>query len=543
MAGVPPRFTGFSRRSLLSAAKLANSSSGDLAKESSLELPAVRGGGRSSEATVEPGGSSHQANGLEHGRRLNLGGAEAQPASGLWGRLVGHKLRGQQRTDQGVGLEGAIDGTSASRGPGGEKESAPAVKTSWELMEKNSNGASGMKVDGTVVVGPSKAENPPDKPLPEILGAPASVLGRKGVTSYGSFSAKGVFSKVVALLGLENRTGLKGTLSDGGDFLNAKGSLHEVGEEAAQPSGTRPPIVLNNLRHSRPVAEAELLSEQRLIEEARRVLSHEGGLESGAGSAGGKGGQDDLFSADDQWDLMRIQNKLKAEHEYAEMAETARVKEGNRGDWEGKKEGAEVEGEKEEGNGASAEDQEGEKKEKDRVTGETPTEKDGREGSEEGKGAPVEGSNNVEEKTEEEASKEKVTGEEGGMEKREEGQGAGGADRPRTEGRASDRLNEKEVKGPETEETQREIEGTPAEGDATMKLGQPEEKNREQIGEADAAKAGEEEGSGAEGTQGEGGWDANLAAVLSEGASEGADVAGGILETGAGAGGGEKSTV
>jgi hypothetical protein len=324
-----------------------------------------------------------------------LGGAEAQPASGVLGRLVGHKLRGHRQPDQGGGPEGSIVEASASKDSGGEKESASVVKTSGELMEKNSDGASDVKMDGTVVAGPSEAQKNLDTTLPEILGAPAGALGRKGVTSYGSSSSKGVFSRVMALLGgssvLENRTGDGGTLSDG-DFSDAGTRLHEGGGKAARPLGPRPPIVLNNLRHSRPLAEAELSSEQRLIEEARRALGHEGDLESGAGSASGKGGQDDLFSADDQWDLIRIQNKLKAEHEYAEMAETARVKEENRGDWEGKKEEAEIVGEKVGETGALVEKQDGEIEAKGKASEEEkgmPAEKEEREEREEGKGAPV----------------------------------------------------------------------------------------------------------------------------------------------------------
>jgi hypothetical protein len=149
----------------------------------------------------------------------------------------------------------------------------------------------------------------------------------------------------------------------------------------------------------------------------------------------------------------------------------------------------------------------------------------------------------VGEKRKEAASEEKETGEEEGLEKQDEGRDAVGAERPKTEERASDGLKGEEVKGPETEETQRKTESTPAEGDATKKTGRLEEKNRGQTGEADAAKGGEEEESGAEGTQGEGSWEASLAAVLSEEAGEGAAVAGGILETDGGAGGGEKATV
>lgn len=303
------------RRSLLSsAASRDNTSQG---------LSGTRGEDLSAGATAEDPelerkngrGSKYMPLNVEETNELS---PPAVNAGNVLGRLLDHKLRGQQPAERGGAKQGESRGGVSEAKSGhqdepeaGAEEALPVISPtdskgqSALLDAKGGDGAASNDREGSKAVTLLEKTR---KVSPNVSGPAAH---------NASLPHQGVLSKLSSFL-----AGSPKVRQIGGSQANVSSVVGTgVHNRTAhnQTAQTKPSLVLHNLRNARARVREGAESELRLIEEAKRALGEPDparGAESGVTS----GGQNDdiLESAEDRWDLMRIEAKLSAEQEYAE---------------------------------------------------------------------------------------------------------------------------------------------------------------------------------------------------------------------------------
>ncbi|GAQ82969.1 hypothetical protein KFL_001310010 [Klebsormidium nitens] len=302
------------RRSLLSMAASRGSSSGGLPITSKEGLSTGAVSGDPQHERKEGRGSKYMPLKVVEGELSS----PAVNAGNVLGRLLDHKLRGQRPAER----QGAKRGES----PGGVLEDESASEVEREIGDEQALPA----VSGADLVRQSASVEQKagaDAAVDDLGGVKEEiVLGKTGEASAnvrgpgartGLLSRQGVLSKLSSFLAGSPRIRQAGGSQADVSTVAAPGLRNQTAQKDMTVQ-SKPSVVLHNLRNARGGARETSDSELRLIEEARRALGEPGpagGAETGAMS-GGKN-EDILESADDRWDLMRIENKLKAEQEYA----------------------------------------------------------------------------------------------------------------------------------------------------------------------------------------------------------------------------------